>query len=353
MLSLKTKMAIGVALFCAAPAVLRAQNEQQAYCAYVMEQAQAQRDLLRTPTGVAGFTQPETGLPTQVVAGATLGLADVRKASLTIDVARKDCQLYKVTTAAQQSVQYALAGLEKQALVNRLTLIDRASRLLDVLLEQTAKMLEVQNATRMMLFTLQTTRIKLDADRADTQSKITALYVPSLSDQPLKEVIAQKQSSEDGRQRVFDKLTRQNNWNVALTVGVHQQINPIAQGTQPYGMVSINYNLASRAIDRHLDRAAEAHEDWKKFQESDVVRQVEVLRQQLLDTISVQEAKLKSLQTETQQVEQSLQAVASPDTAAALDFHNQLSATQLLLQIETGDTAYRLDRLHEYLASNY
>jgi hypothetical protein len=32
------------------------------------------------------------------------------------------------------------------------------------------------------LFSLQTTKIKLDADWADAQSKITALYTPPLSD---------------------------------------------------------------------------------------------------------------------------------------------------------------------------
>ena len=55
------------------------------------QQAQAQRDLLRTPTALAGFTQPETGLPMQVVGGATLGLANLKKAALTVDVARKNC----------------------------------------------------------------------------------------------------------------------------------------------------------------------------------------------------------------------------------------------------------------------
>ena len=80
-----------------------------------------------------------------------------------------------------------------------------------------------------------------------------------------------------------------------FSVGVHQQINPVAQGAQPYGMVSVNYNLASRAINKHLDRAVEAHDEWKKLQEGDVVRGMEVLRQQLVDSMVVQEAKLQSL----------------------------------------------------------
>jgi hypothetical protein len=139
------------------PAQALAQNpkDQQAYCAYVMEQAQAERDLLRAPTALAGMTQPETGLPV---------LSNVRKSGLTMEAARKECELYKTVTEAQQVIQYALPSLEREALSNRLALIDRAYTSLDGLIEKTQKLVEAQNATRLMLFTLQTTRIKLDAD---------------------------------------------------------------------------------------------------------------------------------------------------------------------------------------------
>lgn len=347
------KSLLAAGLLCATPAIARGQQDQQAYCTYLMEQAQAQRNLLRTPTATAGFTQPETGLPMQLVGGATLGLSAVRKAELTMDVARKNCELYKATTGAQQEIQFALPSMEKVALLNRLTLIEQASKALDTLIAGTAKMLEAQNATQLMLFTLQTTKIRLEADRADTRSKLSAIYVPPLSEQPLKKLAAQKQSSEEGAQRVQDKLSRQNSWDVALTVGVHQQVNPIAQGAQPYGQVSVSYNLASRSINRHLDRAVEAHGEWKKVEESDVMRQMEVLRQQLVECVMVQESKLKSLEEENRQLDKILQLVAAPDTSAAFDFHNQLAATQLILQIETGDAAFRIGRLQEYLANNY
>jgi len=328
-------------------------EDQLAYCSYVMEQAQAQRDLLRTPVASAGMTQPETGLPLQVVAGASVGLSSIRKAGLTIDAARTECELYKATTGAQESIQYALSSLEKEALRNRLALIEQASKSLNALMEKTSKMVEAQNATRLMLFSLQTTKIKLNADRADTQSKITALYTLPLSDRPLKVLVAEKQSSEGNEQRALDRLSRQNNWDVALSVGVHQQVNPFAQGAQPYGALAVNYNFASRAIDKHLDHAVEAHDEWKKAQEGDVVRNMEVLRLQLVDSISVQEAKLKSLQEESEQIDKNLQPVVNPDTSAALDFHNQLTAAQLLLEIETGDARFRIERLREYLAKNY
>jgi hypothetical protein len=72
-----------------------------------------------------------------------------------------------------------------------------------------------------------------------------------------------------------------------------------------------------------------------------------------VQSVSVQEAKLKSMQEESGQIDKNLQLVGSPDTSAALDFHNQLTAAQLLLQIETGDANFRITRLHEYLAKNY
>lgn len=328
-------------------------TDQRAYCAYIMEQAEAQRDLLRTPAAMAGMTQPETGLPLQLVSGASVGLSAIKKAGLTMEAARKNCELYGAATAAQQDTLYTLPSLEKEALRNRLVLIERASKSLDALIEKTSKMVEAQNATQLMLFSLQTTRIKLDADRADTQLKIGTLYTPPLSDKPLKDLVAQKQTSEIAEQRAQDKLNRQNNWDVALSVGVHQQVNPVAQGAQPYGAVSVNYNLASRAIDRHLDRTAQAYTEWKKVQEGDVVRNMEVLRQQLVESVAVQEAKRKSLQEESKQIGKRLELVGNPDTSAAFDFNNQLTAVQLLLEIETGDASFRIDRLREYLAKNY
>src|SRR5580658_698837 len=328
-------------------------KDRQAYCRYVTEQATAQRDLLLVPDAVAGVTQPNTGLPMQSVWGASSSLSNVRKAGLAMDAARKDCELYGATSSAQQYVQYALPSLEKQALQHRLDLIQHASESLEALLATNTKMLDAQNVTRPMAFALQTTKIKLEADRADTQSKIVSLYTPPLSDKPVKELVAEKQSGEVNERRALDKLNRQNNWDVQLSVGAHQQINPLVGNPAPYGEVTVTYNLASSAINKHLDRAADAYDDWKKVQEGDVIRNAEVLRQQVVDSIAVQDDRLKALEEEQKQIESRLQLLGSADTTAAMDFRNQLTTAQLLLDIEIGDATFRLDRLREFLGKNF
>ncbi len=328
-------------------------TDPQAYCRYATQQAAAQRDLLLTPNAIAGVTQPNTGLPMQTVWGFSGSLSDMRKAVLTMDAARKDCALYSAASFAQQDIQYALAGLEKQALQHRLELIQQASANLDALVATTTKMLDAQNMTRPMAFALQTTKIKLEADRADTQSKIVGLYTPQLSGKPLKELVAEKQNSEVNERRALAKLTRQNNWDVALSVGAHQQVNPLVGYPGAYGEVTVSYNLASRAINKHLDQAADAYDNWKKVQEGDVIRNADVLQQQVVDSISAQDSRLKALQEEQKQIESNLQLLGAAETSAAMDFHNQLSAAQLLLEIEIGDASFRLDRLREFLGKNF
>lgn len=328
-------------------------GDQQAYCRYVTEQAAAQKYLLLAPDAVAGITQPNTGLPMQLVWGLSGSLSNVRKAGLTMDAARKNCDLYSAATSAQQDVQYALPSLEKQALQHRLGLIQQASESLDALVATTRKMLEAQNMTRPMAFTLQTTKIKLDADRADTQSKIVGLYAPALSERPLKELVAEKQGREANVQKALDKLNRQNDWDVALSVGAHQQINPLVDARGAYGEVTVSYNLASHTINKHLDRSADAYDSWKKVQEGDIVRNADVLKQQVADGISVQDSRLKALQEHLKEIESNLQLVTSAETSAALDFRNQLTTAQLLLEIEIGDASFRLGLLKDFLGKNF
>src|SRR5580693_4353787 len=308
-------------------------KDQQAFCRYVTEQAAAQRDLLMVPNAVAGITQPNTGLPMQAVWGVSGNLSSVRKGVLTMDAARKNCELYSATISTQQDIQYALPSLEKQALQHRLDLIQQASANLDALFATTTRMVEAQNMTRPMAFALQTTKIKLDADRSDTQTKIVSLYTPPLSGRPVKELVAEKQSREVNEQRALEKLNRQSEWDVALSVGEHQQIDPWVDNHGAYGEVSISYNLASHTINKHLDQAADAYEEWKKVQEGDVIRNADILKQQVVNGISVQDSRLKALQGQLKEIESNLQLVGSADTTAALDFHNQLTTAQLLLQI--------------------
>ena len=115
----------------------------------------------------------------------------------------------------------------------------------------------------------------------------------------------------------------------------------------------MSYNLAGRAIDKHLDRSVTAYGDWKKVQEGDVERGMQELRQQVTEQIRAQQDRLKSLQQESSEVDKNLKLVAGADTSAALDFRNQLTSTQILLGVESGDATYRIEQLQKFINANF
>jgi hypothetical protein len=72
-----------------------------------MEQASAKRDLLRTPSAIAGPTEPSAGTPAELVFGFSSSVADIRKASLTMKAAQADCKLFLAANDAQQRIQFS------------------------------------------------------------------------------------------------------------------------------------------------------------------------------------------------------------------------------------------------------
>jgi hypothetical protein len=333
-------------------------QDGEAFCNYLIEQAKAQRNYLRAPSLVSGVTQPETGLPMQAFGGISNSLSSDKKAGLTMTVAHRNCELYKETVGAQQQIQYALADFEKKALKHRLELIQEALGKLDELLGQNLKRVQAQNMTRVTMYALQADKMKLVEDKISTQMKFAALYAPSMSDTPVKLLIAQKQDSEVETQRAIARLNRQNNWDVALEIGTHRQINtttavPGASLIGAYGQVNITYNLGTRSIDKHLDLAADSYGTWKLNQTGDVVQNAQILKQEIADSIAVEESGFSALLDQSQVIETNLQLVAESDTSAAADFRNQLTADKLLIEVELGDAAFRLEELRAYLSKNF
>jgi hypothetical protein len=84
-----------------------------------------------------------------------------------------------------------------------------------------------------------------------------------------------------------------------------------------------------------------------------VFRKADVLKQQPVNSISVQDNRLKAFQEQQKQIETNLQLLGKAETSAALDFGNQLGTAKLLLQIEIGDATFRLEQLKEFLSRNF
>src|ERR1700722_8794309 len=134
------------------------QLAETAYCKYITEQANAQRDLLRSPSAIVGPTQPSAGTPPQMIFGLTGSLANNLKAPLAVRAAHAACDLYMAEAEAQQHLYFAAPKMERDALVHRLDLVQQGSDQLEKMIGDEEKMVQAKNVTRPALYYLQSAR---------------------------------------------------------------------------------------------------------------------------------------------------------------------------------------------------
>ena len=339
--------------------VFAGENEaaENAYCKYIAEQANAQRDLLRNPSAIVGPTQPSAGTPPQIIFGLTGSLANNLKAPLTMRAARAACDLYVATTEAQQHIYFAASEMERDALVHRLDLVQQGSDQLEKMIREEEKMVQAQNVTRPALYYLQAARARLDMRRT---SALTGLlpYVPTMSDVPLRVLVSNKLHADEANQKAISNLAKESGWDLLLAGGGRHQLAQFNSTTNvsefgAFGEISLTYNFGRHSANNHLDRSASEYLDSKNAQFDDVARQSAVLKKQIVDTLSFLRPQLTTLLEHDSDIEKSLRSIEGLDTSNALAFKNQLLADQIVLRVDIGDIQFRLDWLQSYLHDNF
>jgi hypothetical protein len=352
--AVKVILPAALVILIAVPAFGQVAKDADSYCAYVTEQAQSQKTLYRMPNLEAGVSQPTQAVPAETFAGVTSGLSNFRKSQLVGPAANDTCQLYRATIEAQERISYALPSIERDALAKRLTLTSQAIEDLGDLIAQNQKKVNARDATLDTLYLLQSAKAKLEADRGAAELTLSTLAVPVLSEEPLKNLAAVKQSLELKTQEASAKLSKQDNWDVTVMVGIRHNAAPFFS-TPPgaYGGFDARWNIGSWKRDHELDQTADDYAEWKRQQDSDVVHSMAQLRQQIISAIEAQERALAAMQASDDLIGSNREKIKGVDTAAALLFDNQLVADELSLRVEIGTTQFRLLRLKQYLADNF
>ena len=322
---------------------------QESFCKYTVQTAEAARDILRTPSAIAGFVQP-AGVAPEVIVGATSSLSSVRQAGLTMKVAWTTCSLQKTTVEAQQAILWALPGLERDATIARALLVTDADARLDAMEAEANKMVNAQNLTRPAVYFLRQAKVGLDI------SVKAPLVVPEVSPTPLRTLIGDKMDSEAANQKAIAHLAKQTSWDFQIAAGIHRQVadnTPTSTETGPYGTFNLSYNLGRKAANKHIDKATTAYVAWKNDQVDDAVQQAILLKKQLGLMVDAQASQLAVLQAHAESIATDLRSIEGVDTSNALMFRNQLLADQVVLGVEIGDVQFRLSSMQAYLLKNF
>jgi hypothetical protein len=336
------------------PASGQVTKDADSYCAYAKEQALAQKTLFQMPNLEGGISQPTQSVPASAYAGVNSGLSNLRKSFLVEPAANDTCRLYRATVDTQEHILYALPSIERDALTKRLAFTTEAIEELDSLIADAQKKLEARNATLDSIYILQSSKARLEADRATTELTLANISVPLLSDEPLKKLAGAKQMMELRAQEDSAKINKQDNWDVILMVGLRHDAHPLF--TSPpggYGGFNAKWNIGSWKRNRELDQTATDYAKWKEQEDNDVLQSMVLLREQIESAIAAQERALKAMQANEDLIQGNRAKVKGVESSAAALFDNQLVVDELSLRVEIGTTQFRLTRLRQYLADNF
>jgi hypothetical protein len=351
----KTACSAVAALLLATIASADSAKDPDAYCAYVTQEANAEKIYLRVPRFESGFyQQPISAGVAQAFVGVSNSLSDDLKSGLVMKAAGTDCELYRATLGLQLRIQYALPAIEKDATRTRLSLIAQAADQLDHMIRDSRRRVTAHNLTVANLYAIQYEKTKLEMQRAQVQLMLATVFVPDVDGASIRDLLVRKRSLEIEKKNADHAVLSQQNWDVAVAVGLHHDISGFTNGSPDgYGGINIKYSFGAIARGHALDRATAAYGEWKESQQSDAIEASGVLRQQIRDSVAVQEATLATFVAENDQIESNIRNLIGLDTDAAVSLTNRLNIDKLTLGIEIGTAQFRLTRLRQFLVDNF
>lgn len=330
-------------------------QEQSAYCSAQMEAARSQADILRTPSLGAGVTQsPLLHSPAQSFLQASESVQGLVKSHRLVTAAKSQCALYQSQEDLTLAVAYAIPVLEKEALEHRLVADMNALVEIDRLIQEGNKLLEAQNIARPAIYSLESSRAKVMQDAAAVRASLAAIVLPILPPTTVRSLLTDEERSVVLNQGASVQVAKTQNFEFSLIVGVRHSILPfINSEVGGFGGFTATYNLGAHRSDQHLQKSAQAYEEYNRLAQTGGVTQARMLHEEVINLIAAQKTRISSIAAQRGVIESNLSSVEGIEAPTAMTFRTTLRADAALLRVEEQDAAFRLSTLEQYLTDNF
>ena len=336
--------------------------DAQAYCTYIKQKAKAQVVTLRSPdlsVRLDNNSSENQKSQTKVVVSLSKDLVDLNKSRYVRRLADNECEVYRLGLQVQNVAQYALIGLDEQALTYKLGLFDQASNQMQPIIDKLKEQVRTQNATVIDLYNAQTLMRKIETMAQQTKRELavvrrTSQWRKGIS---LNELLKNIWQAEATRQGNLTQLEKQSNWRLELQAGLKKTLSNTSNTVNgsdsnqfdPYFSVNARYNLGALASNRLLDASQESYMKWKGSQVNGMPKELANMIASAMKLKKAEQGRLTQLSGYLDGDGTLVQLMADVDSPEALNFKTVLKGNQLLNAIEHAYTKRRVDLLTELL----
>ncbi|AXF86444.1 hypothetical protein DTO96_102198 [Ephemeroptericola cinctiostellae] len=336
--------------------------DAQAYCTYIMQKAKAQIITLRSPDlniRVDNNSTENKKSQTKMVVSLSKDLVDLNKSRYVRRLADNECEVYRLSLQMQNVVQYALAGLDEQALTYKLGLFDQASNQMQPIMDKLKQQVRTQNATVIDLYNAQTLVRKVETMAQQTKRELAAVRRTSQwrKGVSLNDLLKNMWQAEAGRQANLTQLEKQGNWGLEVQAGLKKTLsntnntsnNSDSNQVDPYFSVNARYNLGAVVSNRLLDASRDSYMKWKGNQVNGMPKELANMIASAVKLRNAEKERLAQLSGYLGSDGTLVQLMGDLDSPEALNFKTVLKGNQLLNAIEQAYAQRRVDLLTQFL----
>lgn len=328
-------------------------TEEQTYCDYAIEKAEADRILLVSPNALASLGRNPSTLTTVEILGATESLSHYLKGKMQKDIGQGDCEVYKSMADLAKHATYDGVVIRNAVVARKSEAIEEAIKQVDDLVSSEKQRVAVGTSTIVTIELLETAKAKLYGDLFELQSQNNPIAVPTLSNHPLDELIVHTNSLLADEQHLIAKAAKYDNWDVSLGVGGASEVLNGTRTVQPYATVTMSYQFGASARNRALDKAADSYANLLNEQGTGPVQLAYLLRRKVEEMVNFNSKALQAATNYNAAIINNAKTLEGIDTADAHKFRVQLTLDQINNGIQIRTLQQSNSILTKYLAINF
>lgn len=329
-----------------------AQQEKEAYCRYVMDNASAERSLATGLQGVGRLGQSDSD-PTEkrAVVGVSKSLSKHLQGNSAVRAAQLDCQLHDRTLDLERNVRYRLAAVDRAVAEQRASALLGVLELVDEQITQTEARKRVANATAADLLLLKQRRRQIYNDQLTAKQAANQPGIPAVPVVDLTETMRTVEELTLALQGELNHKRKLEAWDLSIIAGMQRTLSGQtagdAVGTRPFASVAFTYNLNAADYSRKLETATASLIAMRKTQNDDLFQQTAALQHTLSEEQALTHGALREVDAEVVQLKEDLASLRNIDTAEAWRVGRQIQ-----LNLATAEMERRLLRLRAELLTH-
>lgn len=328
-------------------------TEEETYCDYATQKAEADRILLVAPSALASLGRNPSTLTTVEIVGATESLSHYLKGKLQKDIGQGDCEVYRSMSDLAKHATYDGVVIRNSVVARKSEAIEEAIKQVEELVASEKQRVAVGTSTIVTIELLETARAKLYGDLFELQSQNNPIAVPTLSNHPIDELIVHTNSLLADEQHLLAKSAKYDNWDVSLGVGGASEVLNGTRTVQPYATVTMSYQFGSAARNRALDKSGEAYAKLLNEQGTGPVQLAYLLKRKVEEMVRFNSKALQAAIDYNAAIINNAKTLEGIETNDAHKFRVQLTLDQINNTIQIHTLQQSNSILTKYLAINF